>query len=105
MGSIGILGVLLGHILNRVLLDHFGNKASNIIVAVTVAIVFCIILLLIITAHYFAAIVILIMEVPLIISGIGLYLNNMDLVGIGILLAFVIYPILIKVVKKFNRDR
>ena len=105
MGSIAILGVLVGRILNRVLTNHFGDNASNLIVAVSVAIVLCVILLLITTAHYIEAIALLVMLIPLIISAIGLYLNNMDLVGLGILLVFIIYPILIKVIPKFKQDR
>jgi hypothetical protein len=105
MGSIGILGVLLGRILNRVLSNYFGDNASNLVVAVSVAIVLCMILLLIAMAHYIAAIELLVMVIPLIISGIGLYLNNMDLVGLGILSVFIIYPILIKVIPKLKRNK
>ena len=105
MPSIGILGVLLGRILNRVLTDYFGNDSSNIVAAVCIAIGFCIILLLIAMKQYFTATMLFIMEIPAIIIGIGLYLNNMDLLGLGILSIFVIYPLLIKVIPKLKRDR
>lgn len=102
MGYIGILGVLAGRILNRVLTNHFGDNASNLVVAVCFAIVLCVILLLIATAHYIEAIALLVMLIPPIITAIGLFLDNMDLVGLGILLVFIIYPILIKVIPKFK---
>lgn len=105
LGVIGIFGVLIGRVLNRVLTTYVGSNASNIVVAASITIVFCVILLSVVMSHYFTAIMLFIMAIPLIISGIGLYLNNMDLVGLGILLIFIIYPILIKVIPKFRRDR
>lgn len=105
VGVIGILGILLGRILNRILTDYVGSKASNIIVAVSITIIFCVIVLSIIMSQYSTAIMLFIMVIPLIISGMGLYLNNMDIVGLGILSIFIIYPILIKVISKFKRDR
>lgn len=98
-----ILGIILGRIINRVLSNHFGDKASNTIVALLVTIIFCVILLLITMAQYIIAIMLFIMSIPLIISGIGLYLNNMNLVGIGIFSIFIIYPILIKVITKLKK--
>lgn len=103
--AIGIFGVLLGRILNRILISYFGNNASNIVVAISIAVVFCVILLSVVMAHYFTAIMLFIMAIPLSVSGIGLHLNNMDLVGLGILLIFIIFPILIKVIPKLRRDR
>lgn len=105
MGLIGILGVLLGRILNRMLSTYFGNNSSNILMALTGSTIFCAILILIVMKHYLFAILSVVMAIPLIIGGIGLYLNNMDLVGIGILSIFIIYPILIKVIPKLKRER
>lgn len=96
---IGILGVLFGRILNRVLSSYFGDKGSNIAFAIAGAIVFGAILILIAMKYYMAAILSVIGSIPLIVSGIGLYLNNMDMVGLGILLIFIIYPITVKVIK------
>lgn len=105
LGAIGVLGVLLGRVLNRVLTTYVGSNASNIVVAASIAIVFCVILLSVVMSQYFIAIMLFIMAIPLSVSGIGLYLNNMDLVGLGILLIFIIFPILIKVIPKLKRDR
>lgn len=105
MSSIGVLGVLFGRILNRVLEKYYGDNASNVVVAVAVAFWFCLVLLFIAMKQYITAIMLFIMIIPLIVSGIGLYLNNMDLVGLGILLIFIILPILIKVIPKMKRDK
>lgn len=105
LGAIGVFGVLLGRILNRVLTTYVGSNASSIVVATAITIVFCVILLSVVMSHYFIAIMLFIMAIPLSVSGIGLYLNNMDLVGLGILLIFIIFPILIKVILKLKRDR
>jgi len=103
MSMIGIFGVLFGRILNRVLSNYFGNKGSNIAFAISGAIVLCVILILVIKKYYIAAVLSVIAFIPLIVAGIGLYLNNMNIVGFGILLIFIIYPITIKVIKKNYR--
>lgn len=102
MVVMGILGILLGRIVSRVLESYYGNKASNIVVSASVVIVFCVILALIIMKHYIAAILLLIMVIPLIIGGIGLYLNNMLVASAGVLLIFIIYPILLKVIPRLK---
>lgn len=102
---IGVLGVLFGRILNRVVYRYMGDKGSNIAFAISLAIVFSAILILVVMKYYMAAIMSSIGSIPLIVGGIGLYLNNMDLVGLGILLIFIIFPILIKVIPKLKKDR
>jgi hypothetical protein len=62
-------------------------------------------LLAIIMRKYFTAAGLFILSIPLIVGGIGLSLNDMDLVGLSILLIFIIYPITIIVAKKFNANR
>lgn len=102
ISSICILGVLFGRFLNRELTHYFGNNTSNIIVAICLAVIFCVILLSIIMKQYITGIGLLVLSIPLIIEGIGLYLDNMELVGFGILLIFIICPIMIIVIKRFR---
>jgi len=102
MGLIGIIGVLTGRILTRVLSNYFGSNGSNIIAVVSGTIVFCGILALIAMKLYKAAIITGVMVVPMIIMGIGLYFDNMDIMGLGLLSFFIMTPILLKVIKKFK---
>jgi intracellular septation protein A len=104
MASIGILGVLFGRFLNRELTHYFGNNASNIIVAICLAVIFCVILLSIIMKQYITGIGLFVISIPLIVGGLGLYLDNMELVGLGILLIFIIYPAMIIVIKRFRNN-
>jgi hypothetical protein len=101
---IGIIGVILGRIVNKLLSSYFGDNSSNVVVAISVAIAFVVILLAIAMAQYFIVIMMFIMTIPLTISGIGLYLNNMYLMVGGIVSIFIIYPILIKIIPKLRRD-
>lgn len=103
--SISIFGVLFGRILNRELTRYFGNNASNIVVAICIAIVFYVILLTIIMKQYITAIGLFVMATPLIICGIGIYRDNIGLMGMGILSVFIIYPIFIKIVKRLRLNR
>lgn len=105
MTLICLLGVFLGPIINRMLSNYFGDNGSNIAMAVSGTIVVCAILILIVIGYYMVAIISVVMAIPMIVGGIGLYLNNMDAVGFGILLIFIIYPVLIKVIPKLKHDR
>lgn len=100
MPLIGITGVLFGRVLNRVLTSYIGDKGSNMAFAISGTIVIFSILVLIAMKYYMAAIISVIVSIPLIVGGIGLYFNNMDLVGLSILLMIIIYPITAKVAKK-----
>ncbi|MPN41315.1 hypothetical protein SDC9_188858 [bioreactor metagenome] len=104
MSSIAILGVLVGRLLNRVLTHYFGNNASNLIVAICLAVVFGAILLSIVMKQYATGIGMFVISIPLLIEGIGLYLNNMDLVGLGILLIFIVCPIMMIVIKRLRKN-
>lgn len=105
MALICILGVLVGRILNRVLSSYFWNNGSTIVVAVSGAIALCVILIIIARGHYKSAIILFIMAIPIFIIGIGLYMDNINVVELGIISVFIIYPILIKVLPKLKRDR
>lgn len=96
---IGIVSVLFGRIINRVLFSYFGNRGSNIAFTISGTIIFFAILILIVMKYYMAAVLSVVGSIPLIISGIGLYLNNMEVVGLGILLIFIILPITTKLIK------
>lgn len=102
MGLIGIIGVLTGRILNKVLPNYFGNNGSNIVVIIAELVVICGFLTLIVMKLYKAAIITSVMVVPVIIMGIGLYFDNMDIMGLGLLSFFIMSPILLKVIKKFR---
>ncbi|AOR23443.1 hypothetical protein [Clostridium taeniosporum] len=102
--SIGICGVLFGRIFNRILSIYFGNNSSNVVFGVATAVVLCAILISIVMGYYKGAIQLIIISLPMIIGGIGLYRDNMDMVGFSLLIALIMYPILIKVMKKLNRN-
>lgn len=105
MTLICILGIIFGSFINKVLSSHWGNKGSNIAMAVSGTIVFCGILILIFMKYYTIAIISIVMAIPLIVGGIGLYINNMNIVGCGIVLIFIIYPVLLKVIPKLKKHR
>jgi len=106
MSTIGIFGVLFGRILNRVLSEYFGyNNGAVIAISVAVVILLGAILVLIAKGYYIVAIIYVVMTIPLIVGGIGVYLENMILIGLSILVFIIILPILIKVIPKLKRDR
>lgn len=104
LSSIGVLGVLFGRFLNRELTHYIGNSASNLVVTICITVIFCVILISIIMKQYITAIGLLVGSIPLIVAGVGLYLNNMDLLGLGILLIFIIFTIMMIVTKRFKNN-
>jgi len=104
MVIIGILGVLLGRILNSVLSRYVGNNSSNIILSVALTIFLCVILFLLISRYYIVAILLLIIGSPIIIANIGLFFNNKWLEGIGILLFFIVFLFMPKFIKKLKHN-
>ena len=98
--AIGICGVLFGRSLNRILSIYFGINSSNIVFGAAAAVGLCIILISIVKGYYKGTIQLVIISLPMIIGGVGLYRDNMDIVGFSILIALIMYPILIKIMKK-----
>lgn len=95
-----ICSVLFGRVLNRILSNYFGDNGSNIAFAIGATAVICAILIAVVMGYYKGAFQLIIMSIPMGVGGVGLYLNNMDMLGFSILLMCVIYPIMIKVTKK-----
>lgn len=103
MGLVGIIGVLFGRILNRVLGDKFGGNGTFIMMASVLTIIFIGIMALIVMKHYIGAVISFVMTLPVIIMGIGVYMSNIDIIGLGLLLLFfIIMPILIKIIPRFK---
>lgn len=99
---IGILGVLLGRILNSVLSRYVGDSSSNIILSVVLTIFLCVILFLIISKYYIIAILLVAISSPIIIANIGLLFKNKWLEGVGILLFFILLLFMPKFIKKLK---
>ena len=105
IGVIVILGVFVGNIFNQVLTSYFGSDISNIIVGLAISMVLCSILTLFIMSQYFAAIIMSVLAIPVVVMGVGFYLDNMELQSFGFLALVIICPILTKVIPKLNRKK
>ncbi len=102
--GLSILGVLVGRILNRVLIDYFGANGSLALVFTIVTLFLICDLCLLITKRLFAALAIFIFSSPLLIGFTGMYLDNYTILGCGIVSIFIIYPIFIKWIKRLDRN-
>lgn len=98
-------GIIVGRIASRILTNYFGLDGHNIVGTVAAGIMFSAVIGLFITRQYLWGIVFLIMSLPLVIGLIGMYLDNTHVMGIGILLVFIMYPILIKIIPKLKKDK
>lgn len=76
---LGVIGVLLGRIVLRVSSNYLGYNTSNIIMTVILTVLFCLISAFIIKGYFLIGFTFLCISIPLSISGIGMYLNNLNL--------------------------
>lgn len=99
---VSIIGVFLGIAVDKVLINKYGVNASTIIVGVLIIILLIIITVLIFLKYFLVAFALLLLGTPLIIGFIGMYLDNLVLMMIGIALIVVVVPIMKKVLPRLK---
>ncbi len=97
--SVGLLGVLL----SRALSEKYGNDIRIMISGIAVTIGIVIVSFLFFMKQYVTGVILAMMFLPVVIGFIGLYLDKSYLVNIGIILIFIIMPIIIKIAPKYRK--
>lgn len=97
--SVGLFSVLI----SRVLSERYGNDARIMISGIAVTIGIVIVSFLFFMKQYVTGVILAIMFLPVVIGFIGLYLDKSYLVNIGIILIFIIMPIIIKIAPKYRK--
>jgi hypothetical protein len=103
MPTLGAILILITMLSTRYLVSKYGEGSRVIII--TVALIVSVVGLtgIIYTKKYLAALGAFMMIMPLVVMTIGIYSDNIYISAIGLLLIFIIIPIMIKVVKVKNR--
>lgn len=101
---IGIIAVLFGIYSSKFIVAKHGEDSRSLIVYGALFISLLGLAGIIYTKKYFAAIACISMIIPLIVITIGTYLNNPNLSGIGLILLFILIPIMIKTLSKYEND-
>ncbi|MDT8718422.1 hypothetical protein IAI10_17280 [Clostridium sp. 19966] len=99
---VSIIGVFLGIAVDKVLINKYGVNASTIMVGALIIILLILITALIFLKYFLAALGLLILGTPLIISFIGMYLDNLILMMIGVALMVVVVPVMKKVLLRLK---
>jgi len=97
--SVGLFSVLL----SRALSEKYGNDIRIMISGIAVTIGIVIVSFLFFMKQYVTGVILAIMFLPVVIGFIGLYLDKSYLVNIGIILIFIIMPIIIKIAPKYRK--
>ena len=97
---LGILGVLVGRIIERVLSQYFGKNSVCIFMAVIGSFLLCLVVSSIIKKDYIEAIKTFLIAIPSVISVIGMLLNNIYMMIAGVLFIFIVCFVIIKFVPK-----
>ena len=96
---LGVLSVLLGIILSRFMVAKYGENSRIALITICLILLSIIIGWLIINKKYLDSIITTAISIPILIGGIGLYLDNLRLSELGIALLIITIPIMIKVKK------
>lgn len=97
--SVGLFGVLM----SRALSEKYGNNIRIMIVGISVIILISILLFTLSMKEYILVLLLLGMILPAIIIFIGLWLDNIYIAGAGIVLVFIIMPIIAKIAPKYKK--
>lgn len=101
--GLGVLGVLVGIILSRVLGSYYGDNARIAIMTAVIVLLLIIVAILFIKKYTIAGLAFLSITVPIIIIALGMYKDNLYLVGGGLILFFVTLVILIKYLNSIKK--
>lgn len=105
MKSLGISVVLLGMALSKYMGNKFGVNGRIYVGIGALIFVLIGVIILIFFKKYSAVLVICFLFLPLIMSLIGIYLNNIYIVLAGVALFIVFWKIIIKVLSWFNKNK
>jgi len=103
MPKIGAAVGLFNILIIRALSEKYGNDIRIMIGGISVIIGISIILFMLCMKEYVVALILLAMMLPGIIAVIGVWLDNIYIMGSGIVLLFIIGPILIKIIPKYRK--
>lgn len=101
MTILGVIAVLLGIYISRILTNRYGNDGRVIIASIALGISILALLIMVLKKKYIEAIAVLSMILPGIMIFIGIYKDSILLTAAGLLLVFITIPIMIKVLPKY----
>lgn len=107
--SLCLLGVPLGRIINRILTHYYGRNTTAKIETVYIVSLICATLIFAVILSAFmkqhaTAVGLFIMTIPFIVMWAGMYQDKIELTGLGIALIFIIYPIMIFIMKRIRKN-
>jgi hypothetical protein len=101
--GLGVLGVLVGIILSRMLGIYYGDNARIAIMALGIVLLIIIVGILIIKKQTIAGVVFFSMTIPIIIIALGMCENNLYLVLGGLILFCIVLVIVIKYLNSIKK--
>jgi hypothetical protein len=97
MKGIGVLSAVIGMILYKVMSNYYGDSGPKLVMYACVSISLAAIISLVLMKHFLAAFLLSMIGLPVVVMAIGMYFDNV-LVGFGgVILLFIMSPIVIKI--------
>ena len=102
MKYIGIVGVLIGFIMSRILTSRYGNDGRVILASIAFIVLVISFIIIIVMKKYKLALLLLFIVFPCIVVFLGIIVDNVYIVGVGLILISIAIPIMIKIIPKLK---
>jgi len=100
MKYIGIVGVFIGFIMSRILTSRYGNDGRVILASIAFIIIVISVISLVIMKKYIIVLLALSIVFPCIVVFLGIIVDNVYIVGVGLILISIAIPIMIKIIPR-----
>lgn len=98
---ISVFGVFLGMFLSKIIASRYGHSGRILIAVFALCISLLATAFVVYNKRYVEALALVFIISPGFVIIMGMYLDNLYLAGLGLVLLFIIVPIIIKVAPKF----
>ena len=102
MKYIGIVGVVFGFVMSKILRVRYGDSGSVILASVAFTIIVISVISLVIMKKYIIVLLTLFMVLPCIVMLIGIFTDNLYAGGVGLISLIIAIPIMIKITPKLK---
>jgi hypothetical protein len=85
---------------SKYIVSKYGEDSRVIMITVVLVAAVVVVIGIIFTKKYLATFIVSMMMMPVVVGAIGIYIDNLYICAAGILLIFIIAPIMLKVINK-----
>jgi len=100
MPWVGAILAVISVLFSKYMVSKYGEDTRAIMITVVLVAAVAVVIGIICTKKYLVAFIVSMMMIPVVVGAIGIYIDNLYICAAGILLIFIIAPIMLKVINK-----